>query len=117
MKRITRVTTLAVASVLLSFGTAVGAGSADAPAVREVRVGLGTACSSNGLIGPTSYPATDIGKPGVPKISSANLSMLNAIRRYVHPKTLMFAYVPTIREIRTHRCGKTTPTHPRLGCD
>jgi hypothetical protein len=71
-------------------------GSADVPAVHEVHVGLGTACSSNGLIGPTSYPVIDIGKTGVPKISSANLSIVNAIRHYVHPKTLMFAYVPGV---------------------
>jgi hypothetical protein len=79
-----------------SVAASASPGGAGVPAVHEVHVGLGVACSSNGALGPTSYPVTDIGRPGVPKISSANLAMLKAIQRYVHPKTLMFAYVPGV---------------------
>lgn len=64
--------------------------------LREIKVGLGVACSANGITGPTSYRVRDIGQPGVPAVSAANVAMVRAITRYVHPSTLMFAYVPGI---------------------
>ena len=60
----------------------------------EVRIGPGVACSVAGDVGPPSYSVRDIGKRNVPKVGSANRTMVRKILRYIHPSTLRFAYVP-----------------------
>lgn len=58
-----------------------------------VREGAGIACSYNGATGPPSYPIHDIGKAGVPAVSSVDKRTLWLLMRYVHPSTLRFAYL------------------------
>lgn len=66
--------------------------SLNAP-ILVVHVGLGVACSRNGVVGQPSYLVSDIGKPGVPTIDNRNLAMLHKIMQYVHSRTLRFSYL------------------------
>lgn len=58
-----------------------------------VKIGAGIGCTGGGALGPISYSVYDLGKPGVPKLSVRDARMLHAIMRYVHPRTLRFAYL------------------------
>jgi hypothetical protein len=65
--------------------------------MRERRVGLGTICAvlnpgKDLRTTPPSYLAADIGKAGVPTPKARDLRMVRRIQRYVHSKTLRFAY-------------------------
>lgn len=42
---------------------------------------------------PMSYFVSDIGKRGVPPLNARERAMIERIRRYVHSKTLRFAWV------------------------
>lgn len=46
-------------------------------------------------IGPPIYAVSDMGKPGVPKLTTDQLALIKRIQRYVHSSTLSFAFVPT----------------------
>ena len=60
----------------------------------EVMVGSGIACRlSSSAVGPTSYAAQDVGKPGLPKVSPKDLATLKRIIRTAGDPTLRFAYV------------------------
>ncbi len=59
----------------------------------EVQMGLGTACYLNGQTSAVSFAVSDIGRPGVPKVRPSDLSMLHAIMRYVHTRTLRFVFL------------------------
>ena len=59
----------------------------------EVQIGSGTACYLNGHTSAASFSVSDIGRPGVPKVSPSDLSMLHAIMHYVHTRTLRFVFL------------------------
>ena len=40
-----------------------------------------------------SYLVSDIGKPGMPRLSVSERAMIERVRRYVHSRTLRFAWV------------------------
>ena len=45
------------------------------------------------IVGPPSYRANDVGRPGVPPLSQSQRRMLHSIQRYVHSRTLRFAFL------------------------
>lgn len=53
----------------------------------------GEACRRDRL-GPVSYLASDIGKPGVPYPNFVQLALVHQIVRYTHSRTLRFAFIP-----------------------
>lgn len=55
-------------------------------------VGAGVSCR-DGTLGPPSYRASDLGKPGVPKVTGKNLVTLEKLERTASSPTLRFAYV------------------------
>jgi hypothetical protein len=61
--------------------------------VREIRTDLSVRCLVDDRMGPPSYLVRDMGKRGVPRVTPANARMVNAITKYVHSKTLRFAYI------------------------
>ena len=62
--------------------------------IREVAVGPGTACYVDGVTGPPSFLVRDLGKRGVPQVTTDALRMARKIAMYVRAKkTLRFAYV------------------------
>ena len=44
-------------------------------------------------IGPASYSVYDVGKTGVPSLNKKQLHIVNAIRHYLHSRTLRFAFI------------------------
>lgn len=58
--------------------------------VGEVRIGGGIACYRNGITGPASFLAADIGKPGVPVPPTTDSRVLRARFRDLDPKRLRF---------------------------
>jgi len=46
-------------------------------------------------VGPPSYNVAALGKPGVPGLTSDQLAMIRRIERYVHSRSLRFAFVLT----------------------
>ena len=87
-------------------------GASSASPIQEVREGYGVACDIVGVNGPTSYPVSVLGKPGVPDIGPQNTAMLRRIMRYVHPKTLRFAFVSgefIVYDATDGPCSRSTP--------
>ncbi len=48
----------------------------------------------------TSYQASDVGKPGVPKLGGSDRDLLRKIQHYVHSKTLRIAFLDNERDHR-----------------
>jgi hypothetical protein len=61
--------------------------------VQEVAKGLGIACRVGPETGSLSYLASDIGRPGVPRLSNAEMRMIDGIRKVVHSKDLRFQHL------------------------
>lgn len=59
----------------------------------EVQVGLGIACYRDGMIGPPSYLATQIGQRGVQRLLPQDAIRLRKIMEHNDPKSLRFVYV------------------------
>jgi hypothetical protein len=59
--------------------------------IRVASVGRGQACQVNGITGPPSYLANNIGH--VAMRNATDRRTLDKIQRFVHPTTLRFAYV------------------------
>ncbi len=58
------------------------------------RYGIGCRTDADpSIVGPPNYNVGDVGKPGVPVLTKAQLRMLRRIRHYVKSKTLRFAFV------------------------
>jgi hypothetical protein len=60
--------------------------------VLEVTDGLSVACEVNGAFGPRSYLIADIGRPGVPRLTTEQRALAKRIRRYVHSRSLRFTF-------------------------
>lgn len=61
--------------------------------VEEVDRGLQTICRVDGKDFPPSYLVSDLGEPGVPKLTSTQVHQLREISRYVHSATVRFQTV------------------------
>jgi hypothetical protein len=66
------------------------------PSPRVAKAGPGVQCTPYGEErprGPRSYRVEDLGRPGVPHLNADERGTITLIRRYVHRKTLRFAFV------------------------
>lgn len=61
--------------------------------ISVVAAGAGKACNVNGNIGPPSYLANSIGRPGIPHLNETQRAQILEIMKYVHSSTLRFAFV------------------------
>ena len=59
----------------------------------RLSVGAGLACRYEGVIGPPSYRVSDLGRPGVPRLSSSERSLLQKIEKTVPSQRLRFAHL------------------------
>jgi hypothetical protein len=61
--------------------------------VRTLAFNAGIACQADGVLGPWTFSATDVGKSGVPRLTQSEATVLARIRRYVSSPTLRFTWV------------------------
>lgn len=61
--------------------------------VQEIVQGYAVACRADGITGPFSYLARDLGKTGVPRPKNSDLQDLRRIKRRFPSATLRFAYI------------------------
>jgi hypothetical protein len=105
-----------VALVLLSFTAAACARHADdlshPPAHPEVRVGTcGVACYTfqrRTEAGEASYNVEDVGKPGVPTLTSAQIRLVSRIQKYVRTSTFEI-HIRQWERIHHLRCSGRVP--------
>jgi len=66
--------------------------------VEVAAISGGYACKVNGKAGPPSFRVYDIGRPGVPKLTSAEESMIRKISSFVNPRSMRFAFLDNVSE-------------------